>query len=117
MRRDDAVLADILEFARDILAFTAGLEAATFEADRKTQAAVLHRLMLIGEAVRRVSRQVRLAHPEVPWIRISNLRNVLIDDYDDVRLSRIWMVVTRDIPALIAVLDPLVRPADPGECQ
>jgi len=44
----------------------------------------------------------------VPWVRISNQRNYLIHEYDDVRLPRIWRVVTQDVPALIKVLEPFV---------
>ena len=102
----------MLEFARNVLAFTAGFDEATFSADRLVQAAVLYQFTVIGEAVRRVLPHTRLAHPEVPWIRISNLRNVVVHDYDDVRLPRVWMVVTRDIPALIGVLEPIVQALD-----
>jgi uncharacterized protein with HEPN domain len=113
MRRDDAALVDMLAFARDVVAFTAGFDETTFAANALVQAGVQQRLMLIGEAVRRVSRQIRHAHPEVPWVRISNQRNVIIHEYDDVRLTRIWRVVTHDVPALIAVLEPVVRSETP----
>ena len=108
MPRDLASIGDMLEFAQNVLAFTEGLDEQGFGNDPVVQSAVLHQLTLLGEAVRRVSGPTRLAHPEVPWIRISNLRNVVVHDYDDVRLPRIWMVVTRDIPALIGVLAPIV---------
>jgi uncharacterized protein with HEPN domain len=114
MRREDAAVRDMLDFARDVLAFTDGFDEAAFCENRVVQAAVLYQLTAIGEAVRRVLRPTRLAHPEVPWIRISNLRNVIVHEYDDVRLPRIWMVVTRDIPALVAVLDPIVLTLDVG---
>jgi uncharacterized protein with HEPN domain len=117
MRRDVSSIADMLEFARTIQAFTEGLDEAAFTANRLVRAAVLYQLTVIGEAVRRVSKTTRSAHPDVPWVRISNMRNVLIHDYDDVRIPRVWMIVTRDIPALIAVLGPIahalgVEPSD-----
>jgi len=99
----------MLEFAQNVLAFTEGLDEQGFAANAVVRSAVLHQLTLIGEAVRRVSQPTRLAYPDVPWVRISNLRNILVHDYDDVRIPRVWMIVTRDIPALIAVLEPVVR--------
>lgn len=102
----------MLEFARNVLEFTKGLDEQGFAADAVVPSAVLHQLTLIGEAVRRVSRPTRLAYPDVPWVRVSNMRNILVHDYDDIDLPRIWMVVTRDIPALIAVLGPIAHALD-----
>lgn len=49
MKRDSAAcLADMLDYARDAQAFVAGMTAETFEADRKTQYAVLRALEVIG---------------------------------------------------------------------
>jgi uncharacterized protein with HEPN domain len=109
MRRDAAAIVDMLESARAIQDFTARLDEAGFMESRLVRAAVLYQLTVIGEAVRRVSPSTRLAHPEVPWLGISNMRNVLVHDYDDVRLPRVWMIVTRQVPLLIAALDPIVQ--------
>lgn len=51
MKRDAAAcLGDMLDYALDARAFVAGMTAATFTADRKTQYAVLRTLEVIGEA-------------------------------------------------------------------
>ena len=109
MQRDAASIADMLASARTIREFIEGLDEPGFMGNRLVQAAVLYQLTVIGEAVRRVSRPTRLAHPEVPWVTISNMRNVLVHDYDDVRLPRVWKIMTRQIPLLIAALDPIVQ--------
>lgn len=51
-------------------------------------------------------------HPEIPWVRIGNFRNLLIHEYDKVDLPLVWHVVTSDVPQLIQNLTPLV-PAEP----
>ena len=83
MRRDASAIADMLESARTIPAFTEGLDEAAFSANRLVRSAVLYQLTVIGEAARRVSKATRSAHPDVPWVRIANMRNVLVHDYDD----------------------------------
>jgi uncharacterized protein with HEPN domain len=65
--RDDAHLIDILRAARLAIEFKGPLEKAEFLGDAKTQSAVLHQLLTIGEAVKRISPDFRAAHPEVPW--------------------------------------------------
>jgi uncharacterized protein with HEPN domain len=47
----------------------------------KTQSAVLLQLLLVGEAVKRLSEGFRAAHPEVPWRLIAGARDKMIHDY------------------------------------
>ena len=67
MPRDDVHLLDIIKAARLIIEFKGPAEKKEFLQDAKTQSAVLHQLLIIGEAVKRISPEFRTAHPEVPW--------------------------------------------------
>lgn len=115
MQRDDAVLLDILLNARDIVAFTQGFDEERFRADGRTVSAVLYKLTIIGEAVRRLSREFTLEHPEVPWVRMAGLRNVLVHEYDRVRVGEVWRLVQTQVPALIEALGLLERLVPPLE--
>lgn len=55
MPRDEASLLDILRAVRLDIRFRGDLSQADFESDLKTQSAVLHQLLVIGEAVKRLS--------------------------------------------------------------
>lgn len=114
MSRDVIWLMDICNAARDVLAFSAGIDFCEFERDRKTQAAILHRLMVIGEATKRLSSEFRESHPEQPWLRIAGLRDRLIHEYDGVNLARVWDVVQNYVPELIRLLEPLI-PLEPPD--
>lgn len=52
MSRDDATFLDIERAAKLAIDFVGALDQAGFEADLKTRAAVLHELLIIGEAVK-----------------------------------------------------------------
>ena len=56
-------------------------------------------LEIIGEAARGVSDKVRVAHPEVPWPVITDMRNRVSNGYFDIDLDVVWKV-TRDLPKL-----------------
>jgi uncharacterized protein with HEPN domain len=106
--RDEASLVDILDAARLINEFVTGLDKASFLADVKTQSAVLHQLLLLGEATKRLSAPLRAAHPQVPWRGMAGMRDKLIHDYDDVDLDEVWKTIQTDVPHLVAIIEPLV---------
>jgi uncharacterized protein with HEPN domain len=108
MSRDDATLLDILKAARLVTEFKGKLAKQAFHRDIKTQSAILHQLLVIGEAVKRLSEDFRAQHPEIPWLRIAGMRDKLIHAYDAVDLDEVWKTVTKDIAPLISFLEPLV---------
>ena len=107
MPRDDAHLFDILKAARLAIEFKGTADKAEFLGDAKTQSAVLHQLLIIGEAVKRISLEFRAARPEVPWKLIAGTRDKLIHFYEGVDLEEVWKMVTSDLPELIRLIEPL----------
>ena len=107
MPRDEAHLLDILKAARLAMEFRGPAEKAEFLEDAKTQSAVLHQLLIIGEAVKRISPEFRAAHPEVPWKLIAGTRDKLIHFYEGVDLDEVWKMVSSDLPQLIRWIEPL----------
>ena len=110
MRRDEAVVLDIVEACRLIIEFRGSLNRAAFLKDLKTQSAVVHQLLIIGEAAKRLSDGFRSAHSDVPWRQVTGMRDRLIHMYDHVDLKEVWKTVTADIPVLLLRLEPLVPP-------
>jgi uncharacterized protein with HEPN domain len=73
------------------------------------QAAVLHELMVIGEAASRLSDAFMEAHPGVPWKDVIGQRVQLAHHYWDTQWARIQQTVAEDIPALKAELQQAVQ--------
>ena len=107
MSRDSATLLDILKAARLAIEFREGMEKRAFLNDPKTQSAVLHQLLILGEAAKRLSAEFREQHPGISWKKISGMRDKLIHEYDDVDLAEVWKTVRSDMPRLIAQLELL----------
>jgi uncharacterized protein with HEPN domain len=110
LSRDEGNLLDILKAARLAIEFKGQTDKDEFLADLKTQSAVLHQLLIIGEAVKRLSPEFRAAHPEVPWKLIAGTRDKLIHFYEGADLDEVWKMVTADLPQLIRWIEPLVPP-------
>lgn len=107
-QRDAAYLWDMLDAAQTVEQMSSGLDFTQYSNDRRTQLAVERSLEIIGEAAGKISASFRDAHPEIPWRQIIGQRNVLIDEYGEIKQERIWKTVTENVPQLIESLKRFV---------
>ena len=112
MWRDDAYLLDILLAARKVRQYLGRASREEFERNEILHDAIMRNLEIIGEAASRLSEEMRNQHPEVPWTEIISMRNRLIHDYPRVKLETVWETARKDIPALIALLEPMIPPEE-----
>ena len=108
MPQDEAALLDMMRAAQLAVQFVGAMGRDSFLKDPKTQSAVLHQLLLLGEAAKRLSGGFREDHPEIQWRQITGMRDVLIHQYNHVDLDEIWRTVQTSVPRLISALEPLV---------
>jgi uncharacterized protein with HEPN domain len=108
MSPDRTALVDVVVAARNVVAFVDGMPWEQFAVDLKTQFAVQHQMIVIGEATKRLSLTFRDAHDGVQWREVAGLRDVLTHSYHRVSLRRVWEIAVEDIPQLIVYLEPLL---------
>lgn len=65
----------------------------------------MRNLEIIGEAAKRISPQRREEIPALPWRQIAGLRDVLIHDYPNLDLERVWLVAAERVPELLAAVE------------
>ena len=111
MLRDKAYLLDILEAARFAFGYIGKKTRDEFLKDTQCQDAVIRRIMIIGEAARRVSDETRAAL-RLPWSEMVGMRNFLIHEYDDVDMKTVWKTVSHDFPPLIDDLEKILKQGD-----
>jgi uncharacterized protein with HEPN domain len=93
-------LRDILTGSRKIEAITGAASQGSFLRDEVLPAAVLHHLTVIGEAINRLSPELRERHPEVPWQQIVAVRHRIVHAYFDLDWQILWNAATDDVPQL-----------------
>lgn len=109
MHRDEATLLDIATAARQIQQFIDGLTREAFLKDTKTQSAVLHQLLVIGEATKRLSDEFRSENSEIQWRLMAGMRDILIHAYDTVDFEEVWKTAAKDVPELLSKIQPLLK--------
>lgn len=55
---------------------------------------------MIGEAINRLSAELRARHPEVPWQQIVAVRHRIVHAYFDLDWEILWNSAIDDIPGL-----------------
>ena len=92
-------LRDILDAIERIRRY-APAERSELVDDEVTQDAIVHRFMVIGEAASALSKELRDAHPEVPWKSITGMRHIIVHDYDRVNINILWDAIDNHLPQL-----------------
>jgi uncharacterized protein with HEPN domain len=101
MNRDDTVYLYHIRDACDRIAqYLQGVSSNKFNNTPLLQDGVIRQIEIIGEAIKRVSRDMHSTYPEIPWKDIAGMRDKLIHDYFGVDIDTVWLTAKEDIHIL-----------------
>jgi len=101
LKRDDsAYLKHISDAICAIEEYTRAVGYEDFMDNPLIQDGVIRQIEIVGEATKRLSKEIRTKHAEIPWKDIAGMRDKLIHDYFGVDLAAVWDTVKKDMPAL-----------------
>jgi uncharacterized protein with HEPN domain len=101
MRPEKLYLTDILEAADAINRFVTDISFEEFVEDEMRQAAILQKLIVIGEAAARLPEEFHQKYDTIPWQDIVGFRNFAIHEYFSVNWEIVWTTATQDVPTLV----------------
>jgi uncharacterized protein with HEPN domain len=87
--------------------YVKGMDLRAFEADTRTQDAVLSCFMVLGEAVRSVDLDILERHP-YPWNIVRAFRNFIAHQYHNIKMERVYHAAN-DLEKLKTVLDRILE--------
>ncbi|MDM8527738.1 DUF86 domain-containing protein [Anaerolineales bacterium HSG24] len=93
-------LRDIVEAAGVIHEFMGGVDRKSFTKDKITQSAILHQLIIIGEACAHVPHEFRQRYPDIEWTSIVGFRNIAVHVYYSVNTSIVYATAKDSVPEL-----------------
>lgn len=108
-RSDRLYCHDILESGAAIQSYVEGIDFATFVRDRMRYSAVIREFEIIGEAVGKLSTEMKQSYPDIPWLDIKDFRNLLAHEYFGVDLEIVWNTIQNDLPRLLGAVQEVER--------
>jgi uncharacterized protein with HEPN domain len=102
MRREELLLIDIVDSAASVAQFSSDVDRSAFLESDMVQSAVLMKLLVIGEASRRLPSEFTEAHASVPWPRIIGFKNLALHTYERIDFAEVWRIAAEDVPELRA---------------
>jgi uncharacterized protein with HEPN domain len=104
-KSQDAYLHDMLEAARLIRGYVAGVAFEDFWHNSEKRDAVALRISVLGESAHRIDKTTETALPGIPFKSIRGMRNRIAHDYGAVDFKIVWAVTQTEIEPLIAALE------------
>jgi len=100
---------DILACIEKIQRYTAGLTLDQFRSDQMIVDAVIRNFEIIGEAAGSIPETIQEKYPELAWLEMRGMRNIMIHEYFGVSLPIIWHTITYDLSPLAEGLKQLLE--------
>ena len=98
--------------ALELIVQYASVGRPKFLKNTEKQDAILRRLEIVGEGVKRLPETFRNRHEQIPWKRVAGFRDVVIHHYHRVDLEEVWSIVQHDVPVLLQQVKSLLARLD-----
>lgn len=109
-------LDDIRQACLRVSEFAAGKTLHDYKSDAFFRSAVERQLMIIGEALRGATRQDPAVVARLPESgRIIAFRNILVHQYFGIEDDIVWVIITKRVPELLAVVLDLLNEGSSDE--
>ncbi len=99
-RRDRIILQKVLSEIDIAQEMMGGCTLKQFKGNEMLMRAVGMTVINIGELVKNLSDETRLAFPHIPWKAIAGFRDVAAHKYQTLRMEDVYETVVTDFPTL-----------------
>jgi len=100
MRTRD-ILEHILEDAQDAIKFAHDIGSVDeLSSNRLYRKAIIMSILNIGELTKQLSQEYKSEYNEIPWKKISGMRDIAAHGYNEMDDDIVWDVIKHSIPEL-----------------
>jgi uncharacterized protein with HEPN domain len=108
-RDEKHYLNDILESIAAIEIYLENMNYKEFIHDRKTCSATIRELEIIGEAVGKISSEIKSKYSDVLWQPIKDFRNKIVHEYFGIDYRMVWDIVKNELPILNSQMSDIIK--------
>jgi uncharacterized protein with HEPN domain len=93
----DELIGHMLDATSQALEYVDGMDRDEFQADKRTQQAVILNLIILGEAATKLMNaypEFAAAHPQIEWRSMRGMRNRIAHGYHEINLDVVWETVS-----------------------
>jgi uncharacterized protein with HEPN domain len=80
-----------------------------FYHDQKSFDASMMQFVVIGEIITRLDSSYKIEHPQIPWQKIKNFRNIIAHDYFGIDADEIWDIINHKLIPLKDEIEKLLE--------
>jgi uncharacterized protein with HEPN domain len=111
-------VADMIEACERTVVFAQGISDVELTDESRPQcAAVLHDLMILGEAAKQVPDEWKQRYDEIPWKRIAGMRDKIAHYYFGLNIGAVLLTVRTSVPAILPQLRAMLEAMDAEESR
>ncbi|WP_423792286.1 DUF86 domain-containing protein [Methanocaldococcus indicus] len=108
-RDTKAFLYDILSYMDDIIEFTKDMDYEEFINNKAIKYAVIRCLEVIGEAVKKIPKDISEKYPHIPFRELARMRDKLIHQYFGVDYLVVWETAKYEIPEIKREFEKIIK--------
>jgi len=99
-KRDKLHLLHIRDSAEKVEGYSNGLSYEKFAKSKLEYDAIMLQIVVIGEAVNDLGKELKEKYRKLPWRQIIDTRNHIAHGYFDIDTKTAWDIATEDLPKL-----------------
>jgi len=96
-KNDSVYLEHILDSIKWIESYISDISREHFLANHLVQDAIIRQVEIIGEASKKIPKEVQKTYSDIPWRFMAGMRDKLIHDYFGVDIQVVWITALEDI--------------------
>lgn len=108
-KTQDAYLHDMLEAARLIHGYVAGVSFEDYWRNSEKRDAIALRISVLGESAHKIDKATEAILPAIPFKNIRGMRNRIAHDYGAVDFRIVWAVTQEEVDPMITALEAYFR--------
>jgi uncharacterized protein with HEPN domain len=116
MRDYRLYLKEIFDAIDEIEEFTKGFSLKDFASNKMAVKAVITDLIIIGEAVDKIPKNIKYNYRQIPWRtweRMRETRNELAHEYYNVKPDVLWAIIKYELPPIKPIIKKILDDETP----